>query len=97
MSAEYKDTHLYLTYYRMAFDEYRSKFPDEYKEMCECAKVNLDVRCILTLFRSRLPLCLDFVEHLHYSNTEVMEYMFARMAVALDTEGRSGYRRVLMV
>ena len=96
MSAEYKDCYLYMTYYRMAFDEYRTKFSTEYETAVEAAKANLDVRCILTLFASRLPLCLDFVSHLHYRNTEVMRYMIARMAVALDTEGRSGYRRVLM-
>ena len=85
-----------MTYYRMAFDEYRTKFSTEYETAVEAAKANLDVRCILTLFASRLPLCLDFVSHLHYRNTEAMRYMIARMAVALDTEGRSGYRRVLM-
>ena len=99
MGSEYRDCHLYLTYQRMAFDRFKKEYTADYKlarEAADKGNRNLYVRALLNLFESRLPACLDFAEHTHYNNVAVMEYILARMAVILDTEGRTGYRRVLM-
>lgn len=97
MGAEYRDCHLFLTYQRIAFSRYKREYTAEYDMARKAAdKDNLDVRAIFDLFESRMPACLDFSEHTHYNNVSVLEYMLARIAVALDTEGRTGYRRVLL-
>ena len=96
MSAEFKDCLLYLTYFRIAYAELKQRSPFYYAKIIESAKTNLDVRAIINLFDDRLPTCLDFAEHCHYSNVEVLDAMLARIAVACDTEGRTGYRRTIM-
>ena len=70
-------------------------YPNEYNNALR-HETNLDIKAIINLFESRLPLILDFVEHLHYSNSEVLDYILARMVICLDTEGRTGYRRCIM-
>lgn len=57
---------------------------------------NLDVTAIINFFESRLPLSLDFHEHLHYKNVDVLQYVLARMAITLNNESRTGYRRCLL-
>ena len=96
MSAEFKDCLLYLTYFRIAFAELKKARPSYYVKVIESAKNNLDVRTIINLFEDRLPTCLDFAEHCHYSNVEVLDAMLARIVVACDLEGRTGYRRTIM-
>ena len=73
-------------------EEYKS----EYDKALAQEKDNHDIKAIRNLFESRLPLVLDFIEHVHYSNTQVLDYVLTRMILLLDTEGRTGYRRVLM-
>ena len=90
MGSEYRDCHLLLTYFRMAFDTYKTKYPDEYKQAKKAVVDNLDVRAILSLFGSRLPAVLDFAEHTHHTNVPVLEYILARMCIILNTEGRTG-------
>ena len=90
MGAEYRDCHLLLTYFRMAFDMYKTKYTDEYRLTMQSVKDNLDVRAIINLFGSRLPAVLDFAEHTHHTNVTVLEHVLARMCIILDTEGRTG-------
>ena len=94
MSAEYKDCHLYLTYLRIGFQKFAEQYPDEYSE-ASSNKDNYDVVSIFNVLQSRLPLALDFAEHLHHKNLDVLEYMLARIVMCLDTEGRTKYRRCL--
>ena len=51
---------------------------------------------IINLFEDRLPASLDFAEHTHYSNVQVLDAMLAHITVACDIEGRTGYRRIIM-
>lgn len=90
MGAEYRDCHLLLTYFRIAFDTYKSKYVGEYNDALKSVTDNLDVRAIFNLFGSRLPAVLDFAEHTHHTNVTVLEYILARMCIILDVEGRTG-------
>lgn len=96
MGAEFKDCHLYLTYFRLAWEQFKEKHAEEYNEAASVLATNLDILCIFNTFESRLPTVLDFSEHTHYQNVDILQYVIARMAIALDSDGRTGYRRCIM-
>ena len=96
MGAEFRDCHLYLTYLRLSWEKWCKERPGEYIAATAAKESNLDLQAIFDLFESRLPLSLDFVEHVHFQNTSVLDYMIARIILMLDSEHRTGYRRVLL-